>query len=156
MNTRLISTAIFFFLSTPLYAEVIAEQTVEIEVAVRTADGVDKIERMKAENVKPGEAIIYSLHFRNDDNESADAVEFVMPVPIEVSYVENSALGNDASITFSADGGRDFVARGQLAIAENGVNRPAKNDEITHIKWKLNSSLAAGMSGKASYRAVVK
>ena len=155
MNARIIGTATLFFLSTPLYAAVTAEQSVEIEVAVRVADGDDRIERVKAENVKPGEGVIYSLHFSNEDKESADSVEFVMPVPVEVSYVENSAMGNDATITFSADGGQTFVMRGRLTVAENGENRPAKNSEITHIKWKLNSSLPAGMSGEASYRAVV-
>ena len=156
MKIRTIISAALVFLGTPVNAEIIAIQSVEIDVAVRLPDGEEKLERVEAENVKPGEEVIYNLRYTNEDDESAEAVTFIMPVPVEVSYVENSAAGDNATVTFSADGGQTFVARGRLTIVENDIKRLANESEITHIKWKLMSSVPAETSGEASFRAVVK
>ena len=131
------------FAPSSVLAKIVAEQHVEKEVTTRTVDGEERVERVKADTVVPGEQVIYSLRFSNDDNEPANAVVLVMPVPQEVSYMEGSVAGRDANITFSADGGQTYVARGRLTIAEGGTERPANSNEITHIKWTLKGALPA-------------
>ena len=154
---RLILTAIAsIFAAAPALADVTAEQIVEKEIIRRDASGAESVERVKADTVVPGEEIIYSLRFVNDANQAADAIVLVMPVPAEVKYVEGSVTGVNARVTFSADGGQTYVARGRLTVAEDGVQRPAKSDEISHIKWTLLEPLAANAKGEVAYRAVLK
>ena len=140
----------------PAFAEVSAQQFVEKEIVTRSDDGNDKIERITAEKVTPGEEVIYALRFSNDGDAPADAVVLVMPVPSEVSYVEGSVAGDNAKITFSADGGQTYVARGRLTVSEDGEERPAKSNEITHIRWALNAPMPAREQDEVSYRAVLK
>ena len=155
LRRALISISICL-LSGSAFAEITAEQFVEKDIVVRDADGSEKIERIKADKVSPGEEVIYSLRFSNSADFAADAVTLVMPVPREVSYVEGSVAGDESTVTFSADGGQTYVARGRLTIAEEGIERPAKGDEITHIKWLLTTPLAAAAMGVVSYRGVLK
>lgn len=142
--------------ATSALADVSAQQFVEKEIVTRDNDGKDRIERIKAEKVTPGEEVIYALRFSNDGDAPADAVILVMPVPAEVSYVEGSVDGEDAKITFSADGGQTYVARGRLTVSEDGEERPAKSNEITHIKWALNAPMPAKQQAEVSYHAVLK
>jgi len=151
-----ISASIAALTLTSAHAEIIATQTVEKEVIVRDDAGVEKLQRIKAEKVTPGEQIIYSLRFENRSDASAETLSLVMPVPAEVIYVEGSVEGMAANVTFSADGGETYVARGRLTVEESGEARPATGDEITHIRWKLANSLAPHAEGEVSYRGVLK
>ena len=137
-------------------AKIVAEQHVEKEVTIRAANGEERVERIKAETVVPGEQVIYSLRFSNKNDEPANAVVLVMPVPQEVSYMEGTVAGRDANVTFSADGGQTYVARGRLTVAEEGMQRPANSTEITHIKWTLKEALPANTNSEVSFRAVLK
>lgn len=144
------------FAATSAQGGIIAEQTVEKEVVVRDADGTDGYQRVKADKVKPGEQVIYSLKYRNDGEDAASDVVLVMPVPPEVNFVEGSVSGDNTRVTFSADGGVTYVARGRLTIAENGNQRAARNNEITHIKWSREDALAPQGNGVVSYRGVLQ
>jgi len=137
-------------------AGIVAEQFVEKEVVMRDADGADAVRRVKAEKVTPGEQVIYVLRFANDGQEAAEGVVLVMPVPAQVNYVEGSVSGANMNVTFSADGGDTYVARGRLTVAEDGVERLARGNEITHIKWVLASALASGAKGEVSYHGILQ
>lgn len=138
------------------YAGVIATQHAEQEVITRDASGRETVSRVSADKVVPGEEVIYALRYVNESDEAADAVVLIMPVPPEVSYVEGSVAAENATVTFSADGGQTYVARGRLTIAEDGVERPARSNEITHIKWSLTRALAPREKGEVAYRAILK
>jgi hypothetical protein len=79
-----------------------------------------------------------------------------MPVPKEVAYVEGSVSGDDTSVAFSADGGKTYVARGRLTVEEDGSSRPARGDEITHIRWTLSQPAPANGEGEVSYKAILR
>ena len=142
--------------SSPASADVSAQQFVEKEITTRDENGNERVTRIAADTVAPGEEVIYALRFSNEGAEPADDVALVMPVPTEVSYVEGSVTGGLSKITFSADGGQTYVARGRLTVREEGIERPAKSNEITHIKWLLEAPLAANEEREVSYRAVLK
>jgi uncharacterized repeat protein (TIGR01451 family) len=108
-----------------------------------------------AERVTPGETVVYTLNYANKGAEAVSDIVLVMPVPREVSFVEGSTTG-DGSVAFSADGGASYVARGRLTVTENGETRPARGDEITHVRWTMTEPAAAGASGAVSFRAVVR
>ncbi len=156
MFRRIFSISALLLTVAPAYAGVIATQHVEKEVIVKDSAGTPRIERIAAETVAPGEEVIYSLRFTNDAAEPAEAIVLVMPVPDEISYVEGSVTGGDAKVAFSADGGQTYVARGRLTVVEAGRERPAKSDEITHIKWTLSAALDADESGEIAFRGVLK
>lgn len=137
-------------------AAITATQHAEQEIVTRGPSGEETISRVPADKVVPGEEVIYLLRFANDAEEAAEAVVLVMPVPGEVAFVEGSVLGEDANVTFSADGGQTYVARGRLTVAEGGIERPARSNEITHIKWSLSKPLAPRQTGEISFRAVLK
>jgi uncharacterized repeat protein (TIGR01451 family) len=138
-------------------ASMTARQVVEKEVVTASADGKETVKRVPADKVTPGETVVYSIRYKNDGAEAAADIVLVMPVPKEVAYVEGSVEGEEtASISFSADGGDTYVARGRLTIVEGGEARPARGDEITHIKWTLTAPVAAKAEGEVSYKAVLR
>ncbi len=147
--------ALFALVATPA-AALTAHQTVEKEVVTRAADGTQSVTRVAAEKVTPGETVIYSIMYKNDGAEPATDIVLVMPVPREVSYVEGSVTGAETSVAYSADGGKTYVARGRLTVEEAGATRPARGDEITHIRWTLATPVPAGGEGAVSYKAVLK
>lgn len=137
-------------------AKMTATQIVEKEVVVVDEKGVKKTTRAKADLVKPGETVVYTLNYRNEDAAPAENMTLVMPVPKEVVYVEGSVGGAPAMVTFSADGGKTYVARGRLTVTEKGVARPATNGDITHVKWTLVGPVAPKGAGDVSFRGVLK
>ncbi len=140
----------------PAEAAMTARQIVEKEVVVRAANGVETVKRAAADKVTPGETIVYSIRYENDAAEAASDIVLVMPVPKEVAYVEGSVSGDDSSVAFSADGGKTYVARGRLTIEEGGATRPARGDEITHIRWTLATPVPSKAQGEVSYKAILR
>lgn len=138
-------------------ASMSARQVVEKETVVTAANGERTVKRLPADKVTPGETVVYSIRYKNDGAGPAGDIVLVMPVPKEVAYVEGSVAGVDsANVSFSADGGETYVARGRLTVVEGGEPRPARGDEITHIKWTLTAPVAPKAEGEVSYKAVLR
>jgi len=142
--------------ASPAMAAMTAKQVVEKEIVSRAANGAETVKRVAADKVTPGETVIYSIKYSNDSAESASDIVLVMPVPKEVSYVEGSVSGDDTSVAFSADGGKTYVARGRLTVEEGGAQRPARGDEITHIRWTLSQPVPPKGEGEVSYKAILR
>ena len=156
MNRLSLLASALAFAATPAFAAMTAKQLVEKEIVVRDARGAETTRRVAADKVTPGETVVYSIRYRNDDAEPASNIVLVMPVPKEVAYVEGSVSGDDSNVAFSADGGKTYVARGRLTIVEDGAARPARGDEITHIRWTLTTPVPAGGEGDVSYKAILE
>ncbi len=152
----LVSIALLQFAAIPAMAAMTARQVVEKEVVIRAENGAETVKREPADKVTPGETVIYSIRYKNDSGEGASDIVLVMPVPKEVSYVEGSVSGDDTSVAFSADGGKTYVARGRLTVEEGGEERPARGDEITHIRWTLSQPVPPKGEGEVSYKAILR
>lgn len=133
-----------------------ASQTVERVVKTEAADGTISIKLEPATEVIPGEELVYSINFTNDSKANADNIVLTMPVPAEVSYIENSATSTGAAVAFSVDGGQSFAPRGDLKVTVAGQERDAVSEEITHIRWTFTEAVGAGQSGSLVYKAVLK
>ncbi len=133
-----------------------ASQTVERVVKTEAADGTISVKLEPATEVIPGEELVYSINFTNDSKAAADNIVLTMPVPAEVSYIENSATNTGASVAFSVDGGQSFAPRGDLKVSVAGEERDALSEDITHIRWTFTEPVGAGQSGELVYRAVLK
>lgn len=152
----LFAAAIFALTSTaPALADVVATQTVEREVLVKLSNGAVRTERKPADKVTPGETVVYTLSYENKGEAPVDDLVLVMPVPRDVSFVEGSASG-DGAVSFSADDGETYVARGRLTVQENGQTRAARGDEITHVRWTLGAPALPGAKGSVSFKAVLR
>lgn len=154
-KSPLIALALALLAAEPASA-MIAKQVVEKEVVVRNANGAEEVKRQPADKVTPGETVIYSIRYKNDSSDPASDIVLVMPVPKEVAYVEGSVAGGSASVAFSADGGKTYVARGRLTVEEGGETRPARGDEITHIRWTLGASIPPQGEGEVSYKGILR
>ncbi|MEQ1930609.1 MAG: hypothetical protein ABL957_08765 [Parvularculaceae bacterium] len=142
--------------ATTAEASMVATQTVEKEVVVIDKDGKEKVLRKKAERVKPGESVIYTLKYKNEEQKAAEGLILVMPIPRDVTYVEGSVAGALSNVTFSADGGQTYVARGRLTVTQDGEERAATNGDITHVKWSLSGAVPPKGAGEVSFRGVLK
>jgi uncharacterized repeat protein (TIGR01451 family) len=140
----------------PAEAAMTAKQSVEKEIVVRDKNGAQTVKRAPADKVAPGETIVYAIKYRNEAGGPASDVKFVMPVPKEIAYVEGSVSGDETSVAFSADGGKTYVARGRLTVVEGGATRPARGDEITHIRWTLAGPIAPDATGEVSYKGILR
>ncbi|MEZ5945476.1 MAG: hypothetical protein R3C13_06635 [Hyphomonas sp.] len=145
------------FLAMPAFAAGLsAEQVIERMIVTESEDGSTEVELVPAETVTPGEELVYSLNFRNDGEAAAENVVLTVPVPSEVSYVENSAATGGALVAFSADGGKSFAPRGDLKVSVDGESREALAGEITHVRWTFRNKIEPGSSGTLMFHAILK
>ncbi|MEZ5997335.1 MAG: hypothetical protein R3B98_01405 [Hyphomonas sp.] len=133
-----------------------AEQVIERLIVTESEDGSTEVELVPADTVVPGEELVYSLNFRNDGEVAAENVVLTVPVPSEVSYVENSASAGGAVVAFSADGGKSFAPRGDLKVSIDGEQRAALAGEITHVRWTFRKKIDPGSAGSLTFHAILK
>lgn len=153
---RLLTLALLPFAFSAAEASMTARQFVEKEIVTKGADGAVTTKRAPADKIAPGETVVYAIRYANDATEPASDIVLVMPVPKEIAYVEGSVSGDASSVSFSADGGETYVARGRLTVVEDGAARPARGDEITHIRWTLAGPVAPQATGEVSYKGVLR
>jgi hypothetical protein len=80
--------------------------------------------------------------FRHDGPDPAAGLRIVLAIPGGMHYVEASASGPGAAISFSADGGRSFE------------ESPAPAAELTHIRWDLAGKFEPGTAGLVSFQVI--
>lgn len=153
--TATLTTALFA-IAAPTYA-LTASQTVEKEIVVQMPDGSESVSRVAAEMVTPGERVVYTLNFTNDDAQPATDLVLTMPVPQEVRFMEGSASTNNMTPVYSADGGKSFTSREQLRVRDSdGVLQAASSGDITHIRWTVPGPLAIGETGNLSFKGILR
>jgi len=134
-----------------------ASQIVEKEVVVQQPDGTERVIREAADMVTPGERVVYTLNFTNDDAQPATDLVLTMPIPQEVRFMEGTASKTNMVPVFSADGGNNFSTREQLQIRNGDGNlRSATSGDITHIRWTVPGPIAVGETGNLSFKGVLR
>ena len=122
-------------------------------------DGKRVETRKPAENVEPGDTILYTVLYENTGADPARNVVIVDPVPEGTVLKPGSATG-DATITYSINGGKEFKPypvmydKVQPDGTHKKVEAPAKM--YTHIRWIIAGPIAPGASGNLSFRAVAR
>ena len=78
------------------------------------------------------------------------------PIPRHARYLENTAAGPGAEVSFSVDGGHTFDRPEHLkVVGPDGRTRPASAADYTHIRWQLKHILKGNSVAYARFRAVV-
>lgn len=133
---------------------VTANAEVEIPTTVR---GRETVKLEPALRVVPGDEVIYTLEIRNPGALPLPPPRVDFPVPEHLRYVEDSAVGPGAQVSYSVDGGQTFGAPESLqVIGPDGRKRPATAADYTHIRWQLKHTLRAHAVAFAHFRAIVK
>ena len=131
-----------------------ATQKVEKEVTIQQADGTTSTTLVSADEVTPGEKIVYTVAYTNDSAEAATDIVLAMPVPRDVRFLDGSADRPGAIVRYSADGGASFAERDALVLpAVGGGTRAASVDDITHIQWRIPGPVAVGTSDEITFKA---
>jgi uncharacterized repeat protein (TIGR01451 family) len=108
----------------------------------------------------PGDTIEYKILAKNAGTGVMAQPEVVDPVPEGVRYVIDSARGENCRIVFSVNKGMAYAVWPVMVSATNAngvkIERPARNEEVTHIKWVIKDKLAPGSQKELTFRAVVE
>ena len=143
----------------PLTAAAVAQDALEVttvvekEIVVEADDGEERVERVAADVITPGERVIYTITFKNVGAEAADNVVITNPIAESLIYVAGSATSDGASVEFSIDGGQTFAPASELRLVDNGIERPATTRDYTHVRWVMQTELAVGAEGQMSFAA---
>ncbi len=124
---------------------------------VADENGVEQRRLVEATRVLPGAPVQFTVTYTNTGDEPAENVTITNPVPEHMVYVDASASDDDATVTFSVDGGTSFAAAQDLLVTDaNGLQRPAIANDYTHVRWIVDNDVAPGASGAVQFTAVVK
>ena len=140
----------------------LAQDSVELtssvykQVLVETDDGSTETQLVAADNVLPGDRLVFRNTIRNISAEPAESIVITNPIEEELVYVAGSAEGEGMAIEFSVDGGQSFAAANALRVVDNGIERPATTKDYTHVRWVMQTELAAGAEGTTSFAADVE
>lgn len=125
----------------------------DVEIIETDASGETVTRLEPASKVVPGDIVIYTVSFSNTGSEPADKVVITNPVPRYMEYVDGTAFGPGADISFSIDGGRSWGTSEELVVtAADGTQRPALASDYTDIRWILRNELQPGAQGFARFR----
>jgi hypothetical protein len=140
--------------SAPALANPVAlSNDVFVERVSMDADGRKKVTLEAPKTVVPGDRLLFVLNYRNASGKPAEKFVVTNPMPTAVQLAEQA----DDQSQVSVDGGRNWGALAALRIAEaNGQDRPARAEDVTHIRWAFSQPIPAGASGKLIFRGVVK
>lgn len=127
------------------------------ELSIKGKDGKVQKKRQAVTTATPGAEIIYVITYRNTGTQPANAVVVNNPVPAGMRFQAGSAEGAGTRNEVSVDGGKQYGALETLRIKNpDGTLRPARGEDVTHVRWTVLGAVPAGKDGSVSYRAVVK
>ena len=143
----------------------LAEPQMSISIATsrevtETVNGAKVKKLVPAKQVASGDVLVYTLSYSNKGNEAATDAVIDNPVSSGMTYIDNSASGAGAEITFSIDGGRSYKKPSLLTYeikqANGNVQKyTARPEEYTHIRWRIRQ-VPAGTGGTLGFSARVK
>lgn len=125
-----------------------------IETPTRAADGSAKMALVPAKKAVPGDRVVFVLAYRNTGAQPLDKLVFDNPLPASIAY--RAPAQGSAAPELSVDG-KTYGPLATLRVASAGAPaRPARPDDVTHVRWRLNGPLAANGQGQFAFLAVLK
>jgi hypothetical protein len=124
-----------------------------VERVSTDADGKRRVTLEAPKVVLPGDRLLFVLSYRNASGKAADKFVVTNPMPAAVQFAEQA---DDAALV-SVDGGKNWGLLAQLRVANaDGTDRPARTEDVTHIRWAFSQPIPAGGTGKLMFRGIVK
>ncbi len=135
--------------------------SVEINIfqgkAIQTIDTTGKKTEkiVPADVVVPGDIVVYRYIVNNQGTQNAEGVVVNTAVDSNMRYVRGSATKH--GVLFSADGGTVYEKEENLKVMDvDGTMRDANSDDVTNIRWVLNSAVMPDRPISVGFRAVLK
>ena len=127
---------------------------------VYTVNGAKVRKLVPTKQAASGDTLVYILSYSNKGNEAASEAIVDNPVSAGMSYIDNSASGAGAEITFSIDGGKSYkkpsLLTYEIKLSNGTVQKyTARPEEYTHIRWTIKQ-VPAGTGGTLSFSVKVK
>jgi uncharacterized repeat protein (TIGR01451 family) len=135
-------------------ADIETELVAEVRENVSRTPGTEVYRFVPAKLLAQGEVVYYTVRVKNVGSNFARDVIITQRIPVNTTYVEGSASGPGANVTFSVDGGQMFEPAHKLTINVEGNTQLAQPAQYTHIRWHLRNPLAPGAVALARFRAV--
>lgn len=152
----LAATTALVALAAPAIAAGPLTMTSRMMVERRTAapDGTTRTAMIPAVRAVPGDRITVTLAYRNTGAVPLGNVVLANPVPRNIAY-RGAASGSPAP-EVSVDG-KTYGSLADLRVTTpTGATRAADADDVTHVRWRLSSPIAAGQGGERAFQAVLK
>jgi uncharacterized repeat protein (TIGR01451 family) len=124
-----------------------------VEREQKRADGTVATVLEAPKLVVPGDQLVFIVRYKNVGSQPASHFVVTNPIPRAVAFSETM----DGTEVVSVDGGKSWGTMAQLKVAKpDGSFRQALPGDVTHLKWNMNQTLAAGSAGKLVFRGVVR
>ena len=155
-------TVLFVLVGSTAFAAPKLTVTVTAQKEMTTVvDGKSETKLVAADTGYPGDTLLYTLSYENVGDSNAVGASFVDPIPEATSYVAGSATVGAAELTFSADGGKSYMADGQVThrvkdAEGKEVDTAAPPQLYTHIKWTVPEPIPPKGSGSFQFKTTVK
>jgi uncharacterized repeat protein (TIGR01451 family) len=138
----------------------IARPDVRVEISGSVVRDSRAVSLEKAEAVKTGEVLNWSIASSNQGNGDAQNYRVVGQIPKGTSYVAGSAKGDDTpNVVYSIDGGKSFSEQPMIEEkqADGSMKQvPAPVSMYTQVRFEWAKPLSAQASLNAAYRVQVK
>ncbi|GAA0658538.1 putative repeat protein (TIGR01451 family) [Sphingomonas insulae] len=157
MTLRILAAAIpALVLAAPLAAAGPLTMTTRMMVEKRVAarDGSTATTMIPATRAVPGDRITVVLAYRNGGTAPIGNLVLANPVPRNVAF--RGAAAGSAAPEVSVDGKTYGSLDGLRVTTPDGATRPATANDVTHVRWRLSSPVAAGQGGELAFQAVLK
>lgn len=129
------------------------------------ANGAE-VEVLKTPNdvvVIPGDRLKFILSYQNETGQIVDGFKATNPMPAAVQFSQVTEDWAEVSV----DGGQNWGKLENLSVEtkvpdsdrtenENSVKRAAGIEDVTHVRWVFDTSIAVNESGDLSFEGVVK
>jgi hypothetical protein len=149
-----VATAAIVATGAPLMAQAAEPVQLASDVFVeRFANGPGgRISRIleRADQLHPGDQVVFVVNWK-----ASRVREFTVtnPMPRAISFQRSSNGSEEVSI----DGGRNWGLLEDLRVREaDGRVRHATPEDVTHLRWRVPTTMAAAGSGQLTYRGIVR
>lgn len=127
---------------------------IQLEKRVAAADGTTRVTLVPADHAVPGDRLTVTLAYRNTGAQPIANLVLANPVPRGLLY--RGVPSGTAAPELSVDG-KNFGPLSALRVpAPGGGMRAAGPADVTSVRWRLSSPVAAGSSGQFAFQAVLK
>lgn len=118
------------------------------------ADGTTRITLVKPSRIVPGDAVVFVLRYRNAGSQPLADVVLANPLPSTLAY--RGPQQNFPAPELSVDGKTYGALAGLRVKTAEGGTRSATANDVTSVRWRLPSPIAAGSTGEFAFQAVVR
>lgn len=155
MTSKVLVGALALTFAAPAFAAPV-EITSKVLVEQRQAagDGTTRTVFKPVAKAVPGDHIVYRLEYHNTGKEAATGVVVANPIPAQLQYAGPAEGSPNPEV--STDG-TAFGPIAQLRVRGiDGTVRPAVMTDVRVVRWRLDTPVAGGSSGKLAFRTILK